>query len=110
MEDNEELKRAIDTVLARRDPKVRENLLDKARNGAVEILLRLGEITNLPMDVVEALVVALTRAVEHETHQAESGVSMLGEQDLARNLTQLNMYYPAAASWVPIVQMLRKPG
>jgi hypothetical protein len=95
-------------VAARHDPAARERLMEEARNGSLDALAALGDVRDLPTDVVTNLIPELSQRVDGQVLEAQGGRFGFGH-DVGHALAVLNVWHPGAADWDPLLNLLQAP-
>ncbi len=87
------------------DEAARERLLAEARNGLIEAVASLGDVRNLPPDIVTTAVAALSATARQRVNDARSGRWDYGP-DVGQALAVLNVWHPASADWDSLLELL----
>lgn len=105
-DDNKELTKEIDWLLAKHDAATRERLLEKIRGGSLQTLEEFPDIRALSLEEVRPIIEVLQTGLGQQKDEARQGSYGYGGPDLGNILTILNMWHPEAADWEPIVDLL----
>jgi hypothetical protein len=93
-------------VSARFDPTVRDQLIDDARGGSSAALSALGDVRDLPADLVESVITRLTDRVAQQINKAHQGTYSDGAHATGHDLVIFNIWYPVLAHWDPLCDLL----
>lgn len=107
--DHDELKEAIDRLLARHDQVTQGRLIELIRSGSLQALDSLSDVTLLNTDAVSPVIQVLREKLSDQREKAREGAHGVGGRDLGRTLILLNMWHPEAADWDPIIDLFDEP-
>jgi hypothetical protein len=105
-DDNWELKEALVGITAAGVDDAREELLGALRDGSTRMLVSVADVRDLPQDVAEAQILALSESVRREVQEAQAGTFCY--RDDARSLAMLNIWHPDIADWAPIDELINE--
>ena len=91
-------------LTARYSETARAQLMAEARGGSLEALAALGDVRDLPAEVVAKFVISLSEQAEQQVRDAQAGAYNFG--DVGRTLALLNVRHPASAKWDPLLRLL----
>jgi hypothetical protein len=103
------LRTTVQGLAARHDPAVRADLLAQAKAGSLDVIGELGDVRDLPDDVVKRLVELLSERVDQQVTAAHGGHYGFGGLDSGGALALLNVWHPDHANWEPILTLLSDP-
>jgi hypothetical protein len=104
-DDNWELKEALVGITAAGVDDAREELLGALRDGSTRMLGSVADVRNLPQDVAEAQILALSESVRREAEEARAGTFYRHD---SRSLALLNIWHPNIAEWAPIYELINE--
>ena len=107
--DHEELREAIDRLLAQHDPTTRERLIEQLRTGSLKALNSLPDVRRLDAETIRPIIQVLNEKLTQQREEARHGGYGIGGRDLGQTLTLLNMWHPQVADWKPIIELLADP-
>ncbi len=105
-DDNWELKEALVGITAAGVDDAREELLGALRDGSTRMLVSVADVRDLPQDVAEAQMLALSESVRREVQEAQAGTFCY--RDDGRSLAMLNIWHPDIADWAPIDELVNE--
>lgn len=104
---NPVLRTALLEISADRDPGIRTLLLDEAKAGSLDMLAALGDVRDLPVDVVVGAVASLAKQADRIVADAHSGSQGFGGWDVGRVLALIDAWHPGSADWDALLRLLR---
>lgn len=109
--DHQVLTDAIERLLARRDPHVRDDLVARLRDGDLNALAQLSDLSHIPDWALGAVVDACTAQLRERGNLA-NGIAVRGGNsvDPGRVLVWINATHPGHADWEPVIDLLEAPG
>jgi hypothetical protein len=87
------------------DRDARSTLIEEAVGGSLDATAKLGEVRELPPEVVKAQVALLSEAATRIIADAQTGKHGFGS-DVGHSLALLNVWHPDVANWQPLVDLL----
>lgn len=105
MEDNFELRNAIDRFQASRLPGNRPLLVPRISNGDLDALHAYGDVRDLPSEVAASLVASLSAKVEEQIAQAGRSYTS-GDHNPLRTLLLMSVNHATCARWDLIVKAI----
>jgi hypothetical protein len=93
-------------VAAPHDTEASQRLITLAREGSLSAVAALGDVRELPANVVAVQIGQLSEAAEGIVSDAYAGKFGLPEFDIGELLTLLNAWHPDHAKWDPLLQLL----
>jgi nuclear transport factor 2 (NTF2) superfamily protein len=91
-------------VAARYSDQVKSQLIAEARSGSLEAIAALGDVRDLPAEVVANAVISLSEQADQQVRDA--GTGNYGFGDIGRMLALLNAWHPASANWHSLLNLL----
>jgi len=88
------------------DEAARATLMGEAGKGSLSALSALGDVRELPKELITAQIALLADRVTGRISDAHEGRHGIGSRDVARELVLLNVWHPNLAAWNPVLEML----
>ena len=107
--DHDELKEAIDRLLAQHDQPTQERLIEQVRSGSLQALDSIPDVRLLSPESISPVIEVLREKLSDQRHEARQGAHGIGGRDLGRTLTLLNMWHTDVADWESIIELLAEP-
>jgi hypothetical protein len=108
-DDNFELKDAIETHVASRDPEFRSQLVARIEEGDAQALGAWGDVRELPSNAVRGMIRHAASSVTDDVVSARGGAYGFGGNDPLRSLVLLNTWHPEEADWPPVIEAVSEP-
>jgi hypothetical protein len=93
-------------VVARFDLAVRQELIDAARDGSMDALAALGDVSALPDDIVSDTINRLIGQLNDHVSQAHQGTFTQTVFDPGHTMAILNIWHPQLAEWDALCRLL----
>jgi hypothetical protein len=100
----------LEASARRGDGDARTQLLNEATDGSIDALGALGDVRELPSEVVAAHITKLNLTVAEIVTDAREGKHRFGGHDPAHTLLLLNVWHPEVAAWDAAIALLQEPG
>ncbi len=100
------LRSVIFKVAARYDSEIRRRIEQEAKDGSVNALSAISDLSELSPDAAAAIIQRLAGEVTQEIDEAHAGARSFGGYEPSHPLTLLNIWHPYAAQWDPLLRML----
>lgn len=104
--DNFELSEELEVVLAASDEIRRKGLEEQIAQGDLAALQAFGDVSELNLDTVTALVESLNQSIETEIAELRRGQGAVRTVSFGGTLIVVNCWHPEQATWDPIVNLL----
>lgn len=98
IDDNFELRNAIDRLQTSRDPLIRASLESRISNGDLDALNAYGDVRGLAAEAVTSLMVSVGDKVKEQILQAGKSYTV-GDHNPLRTLLLMSVNYPACGRW-----------
>jgi len=109
--DHQVLTGAIERLRARRDPHVRDDVIARLRDGDLNALAMLSQLSDIPDEALAAVVAACTAQLREHAVASNGNVVGGGDPiDPGRVLVWINTAHPGHADWEPVIELLQTPG
>lgn len=103
--DNWELSDALIGITATSNVDARDELHEALRKGRTRYLPNVRDIREVPQDIAEIQIAALSESVRQETEEARIGTFYRRD---SRSLAMLNIWFPEVANWAPIYELMNE--
>jgi hypothetical protein len=100
--DNLEVGLEVQNVLAAREPKYREELLERIKQGDFHALVAFGNVSELPLEAASGMLNQLAQRSAEQLEKARLGSTNIGGFNYLDILVQLNLLFPKLANWAPL--------
>ena len=108
-DDDEMMRFPLLSIAAKFYDDTRQALLADIRSGSMDALNAFGDVRELPYDVASELIHSLAASLKQIIFDARNGHFNFGGCDFGDALTLLNLWFPDAADWATLLEMLADP-